>query len=137
MRLCRNESLVPNSLISDVSAREAVSAWTDSLRAQHPTLLFRSSSAFLPSVEPLSTKDKGKERADNALGLDPVLSLLGEWAQEKTSDEPLLVAVIGVTNVRLVTFLINLIFDVTSLGRQELILELPRPKSGLPCLSTQ
>ena len=45
-------------------------------------------------------KGKGKERADDAWGVDAVRRILGKWAQEKESDSPLAVAVVGVTNVR-------------------------------------
>lgn len=45
-------------------------------------------------------KGKAKARADDGLGVDSVLACLGEWAGEKTDDQPLAVAVLGVTNVR-------------------------------------
>ena len=89
---------------TDTCPRESVSAWAAALRAEHPTVLFRSGSAFLPSADvalaPVPVKGKGKERADDALGLDSVLSILEKWAGEKTGDEPLAVAVVGLTNVR-------------------------------------
>ncbi|KAI0775469.1 GNL3L/Grn1 putative GTPase-domain-containing protein [Irpex lacteus] len=58
-----------------------VSSWSAHLRSSHPTLLFRSASAFLPSSESTPSKGKGKARADDALGLDALLSLLGQWSQ--------------------------------------------------------
>ena len=85
--------------ISDACPREAVSGWAEHFRTQHPTVLFRSASAFLPTSEPSPAKGKGKERADDALGASTVIAALKKFASEKTSDEPLVVAVVGVTNV--------------------------------------
>lgn len=45
-------------------------------------------------------KGKGKARADDAVGIDSILSALEKWASEKKGEEPLVVAVVGVTNVR-------------------------------------
>lgn len=50
--------------------------------------------------DPTKDKGKGKEPSDDAWGLDAVSTLLGHWAQEKTSDAPLHVAVVGLANVR-------------------------------------
>ena len=85
---------------SDACPREAVQEWATTLRSQHPAVVFRSSSAFLPTLSESIGKGKGKERADDALGVDAVRRILGKWAQEKESDSPLAVAVVGVTNVR-------------------------------------
>ncbi|KAI0352721.1 P-loop containing nucleoside triphosphate hydrolase protein [Trametes cingulata] len=84
----------------DVCPREAVEAWAATLRKDYPTVLFRSASACLPAPAE-SVKGKGKERADDAWGLDNLLALLKQWAQEKKTDDdkPLTVAVVGVTNV--------------------------------------
>lgn len=105
--LCSNDSL----RIIDMCPREPLAAWASFLRSSHPTLLFRSSSAFIseaPSMlDPaLVSKSKGKAKApaDDAWGEEAVLSLLKQWAEEKenregAATEPLQVAVIGVTNV--------------------------------------
>ena len=87
----------------DACAREPTAAWAAQLRSEHPTLLFRVASCFLPpAVTHDSTKGKAKskEPSDDAWGLDAVSQLLGHWAQEKTGDGPLHVAVVGLTNVR-------------------------------------
>jgi nuclear GTP-binding protein len=44
-------------------------------------------------------KAKAKERADDGLGVDSILTCLGQWAQEKKENESLVVAVVGLTNV--------------------------------------
>ncbi|KAH9077494.1 GNL3L/Grn1 putative GTPase-domain-containing protein [Lactarius deliciosus] len=85
----------------DGCPRESTAAWAAHLRAEHPTLLFRAASAFLPpTVKYDSTKGKGKEKepSDDAWGLDAVNTLLGRWAHEKAGDGPLHVAVVGLTN---------------------------------------
>lgn len=74
--------------------------WATTLCAQHPTAVFRSASAFLPTVPESAGKGKGKERADDAWGVDSIRKVVGKWAQEKEGDSPLAVAVVGVTNVR-------------------------------------
>ena len=87
----------------DDCPREPTAAWAAHLRTEHPTLLFRAASSFLPSVVKYdSTKGKGKEKvpSDDAWGLDAVYALLGRWAREKAGDGPLHVAVVGLTNVR-------------------------------------
>lgn len=105
--LCSNDAL----WIIDLCPREPLAAWASLLRSSHPTLLFRSSSAFIseaPSMlDPaLVSKSKGKAKApaDDAWGEEAVLALLKQWAEEKenregAATEPLQVAVIGVTNV--------------------------------------
>lgn len=82
----------------DATPREVVSSWSAHLRTSYPTLLFRSASAFLPSTESTPSKGKGKARADDALGLDALLSLLGQWSQSHSTDKPFTVAVVGFTN---------------------------------------
>ena len=77
----------------------AVEAWAATLRKEYPTVLFRSASACLPAPAE-SVKGKGKERADDAWGLEAVLALFKQWVNEKKDDKPLTVAVVGVTNVR-------------------------------------
>jgi nuclear GTP-binding protein len=87
----------------DACAREPTAAWAAHLRSEHPTLLFRVASSFLaPTVthDPKKGKGKSKEPSDDAWGLDAVSQLLEHWAQEKTGDGPLHVAVVGLTNVR-------------------------------------
>ncbi|KAH9853944.1 hypothetical protein C2E23DRAFT_727751 [Lenzites betulinus] len=82
----------------DACPREAVEAWATTLRKEHPTVLFRSASASLPAPAE-SVKGKGKERADDAWGLDATLAFLTQWAGEKKGETPFTVAVVGVTNV--------------------------------------
>ncbi|KAI0699854.1 P-loop containing nucleoside triphosphate hydrolase protein [Cytidiella melzeri] len=82
----------------DTSPREAVSSWSTHLSSRFPTRIFRSASAFLPSIEPVPSKGKGKARADDAVGVDSIISLLGQSAEEKSGDKPLAVAVVGLTN---------------------------------------
>jgi nuclear GTP-binding protein len=86
----------------DVCPREPTAAWAAHLRSEHPTLLFRVASSFLPpavTYEPTNGKGKRKEPSDDAWGLEAVSKLLGQWAQEKTGDGPLHAAVVGLTNV--------------------------------------
>ncbi|EJF63073.1 hypothetical protein DICSQDRAFT_83967 [Dichomitus squalens LYAD-421 SS1] len=99
----------------DACPREAVEAWATTLRREHPTVLFRSSSACLP-VSPADAgsarvKGKGKERerADDAWGLDSLTALLQQWAKEKAGDGPLTLAVVGVTNVGKTAFVNSLL----------------------------
>ncbi|KAI0303086.1 GNL3L/Grn1 putative GTPase-domain-containing protein [Russula brevipes] len=85
----------------DTCPREPTAAWAGHLRSEHPTLLFRVASSFLPSAsmhDPTKRKGKGKEPSDDAWGSDAVSELLGLWAQEKTGEDPLHVAIVGVTN---------------------------------------
>ena len=91
----------------DGCPREPTAAWAAHLRAEHPTLLFRAASSFLPPVIRYDLpKGKGKEKkpSDDAWGLDAVYTLLGRWAHEKAGDDPLRVAVVGLTNVRFSPF---------------------------------
>ncbi|KIM42789.1 hypothetical protein M413DRAFT_123683 [Hebeloma cylindrosporum] len=92
--------LVVNKI--DTCPREAVASWSSYLRRQHPTFLFRSATSFLPET-PVPQVKKGKAKAkiptNDAVGGDSVLACLAQWAKEKTGDEPLVVAVVGVTNV--------------------------------------
>lgn len=99
--------------LSDTCPRESIVAWSKELRAQHPTLLFRSASAFLPegfvpqSAATSMPASKGKAKArhlpSDAQGSQSVIKFLTHWAKEKTNNksEPLAVAVVGLTNVRL------------------------------------
>ena len=109
-KLVRSYSLFPPKLLvsqrkhADACPREAIQEWANTLRTQHPTVVFRSSSAFLPIIPEPVGKGKGKERADDAWGVDAVRKILSKWAQEKEGDSPLAVAVVGVTNVRKPTF---------------------------------
>jgi hypothetical protein len=87
----------------DTCPREAVASWATWLRSQHPTLLFRAASSFLPLVvEPIAKgKRKADECFDDALGVDSVLECLHLWAKEKGGESLLTVAVVGLTNVSL------------------------------------
>ncbi|KAI0285084.1 hypothetical protein BGY98DRAFT_1093202 [Russula aff. rugulosa BPL654] len=85
----------------DACAREPTAAWAAHLRLEHPTLLSRAASSFLPSPvahDPTKGKGKRKEPSDDAWGLEAVSHLLRHWAQEKTGEGPLHVAVVGLTN---------------------------------------
>jgi nuclear GTP-binding protein len=84
----------------DACPRESVSAWSSQLRALHPTFLFRSASRFLPAAHQALASGKAKEPADDALGSTAITTHLGNLAAEKPEGAPLVVAVIGVTNVR-------------------------------------
>lgn len=127
--------------------REPLAAWASLLRSSHPTLLFRSSSAFLPEaptalLDPsLAAKSKGKSKVptDDAWGEEAVLSLLRQWAEEKAkregaATEPLQVAIVGVTNVSS-CFLWPELSDIyysLYLVRKERLYQLPRPLLRLP-----
>jgi len=63
-----------------------VAAWAAHLRTSHPTLVF-------------SAPGDGTKASKDALGVTPVLELLGEWTMLKGDD--LVVAVVGTTNVSL------------------------------------
>jgi hypothetical protein len=81
------------------------------LRSEHPTLLFRVGSSFLPppvTYNPKKGKGKSKEPSDDAWGLDAVSKLLGQWALEKMDDGLLHAAVVGLTNVRSYSFSFSL-----------------------------
>jgi nuclear GTP-binding protein len=93
----------PKLLLADRSPREAVAAWSERLRTEQPTLLFRSASAFLPEEQssqnlPSTRKGKAKVPVDDALGAESIISCLCEWAKTK-DDEKLTVAVVGLANV--------------------------------------
>jgi nuclear GTP-binding protein len=83
----------------DGCPREPTAAWAAHLRTEHPTLLFRAASSFLPH-DPTKGKGKEKEPSGDAWGPDAVCALLGRWAREKAGDGPLHVAVVGLANVR-------------------------------------
>ncbi|KAL1681245.1 P-loop containing nucleoside triphosphate hydrolase protein [Schizophyllum commune] len=82
----------------DLCPREAVAAWYSHLSADRPTFLFRSSSSCLPPPPVSDAKGKGKAPSNDAIGAGPILEQLQKWASEKKGDEPLTVAVVGVTN---------------------------------------
>lgn len=81
----------------DGCPREPTAAWAAHLRTEHPTLLFRAASSFLPH-DPTKGKGKEKEPSGDAWGPDAVCALLGRWAREKAGDGPLHVAVVGLAN---------------------------------------
>ncbi|EIM85608.1 uncharacterized protein STEHIDRAFT_169483 [Stereum hirsutum FP-91666 SS1] len=149
----------------DMCPREPLAAWASFLRSSHPTLLFRSSSAFIseaPSMlDPaLVSKSKGKAKApaDDAWGEEAVLSLLKQWAEEKenregAATEPLQVAVIGVTNSGKSAFINSLVHSsafptyspatattssspTTTLYAQETTLTLPQSASHVTLIDT-
>lgn len=96
----------------DTCPRESLASWVTFLRAEHPTLLFRSATAFLPSTcDQAKHKSKGKTRppVDDGVGVEAVLGLLGRWAQEKGGDKPLTVGVVGLTNSGKTSFLNTLL----------------------------
>jgi nuclear GTP-binding protein len=93
--------------IVDACPREPTAAWAAHLRLEHPTLLYRAASSFLPppaAHDPTKGKGKRIEPSDDAWGLDAISNLLGHWAQEKTGEGPLHVAVVGLANVRSYSF---------------------------------
>jgi hypothetical protein len=114
----------------DACPREPTAAWAAHLRSEYPTLLFRAASSFLPppvAYDPTKGKGKRKEPLDDAWGLDAMSYLLGLWAQEKTGEGPLHVAVVGLTNVRCYSF--PLLFPGLNSGavvREERIYKLAR-----------
>ncbi len=87
--------------VIDLCPQEAVSAWVKHLRGEHPTVLFRSASAFVPAEVECRKLEKGKGKVplDNAVGVESLIKLLGEASQKKNGDGPLAVAVVGFTNV--------------------------------------
>ncbi|KAF5388105.1 hypothetical protein D9615_000031 [Tricholomella constricta] len=97
----------------DTCPRESIASWATHLRSQHPTVLFRSATAFLPVGPEASVKVKGKGKAkapsDDGLGVDSILACLGEWAKTKKGDKPLAVAVVGVTNAGKSSFINSLV----------------------------
>ncbi|KAG6896875.1 hypothetical protein C0992_005566 [Termitomyces sp. T32_za158] len=92
---------IQRKYVPDTCPLESVTAWAAYLRSQHPTVLFRSASGFLPSGPESSTKGqrKAKVNAHDGLGVDSVLECLVHWATTKKGEEPLTAAVVGVTNV--------------------------------------
>ncbi|KZP15119.1 hypothetical protein FIBSPDRAFT_1048353 [Athelia psychrophila] len=99
----------------DTVPRESVASWLAYLRTQHPTLPFRASTACLPlSPEALAnaSKPRAKPSATDAPTADSILAQLSAWAQEKTGDEPLAVAVVGLTNAGKSAFINSLLGEV-------------------------
>jgi nuclear GTP-binding protein len=87
---------------ADTVPSEYIASWLAYLRTQYPTLPFRAASAFLPAAEPVvKSKGKVKALANDATGASSILAYLSECAQEKEGDEPVAVAVVGLTNVSL------------------------------------
>ncbi|TFK74472.1 hypothetical protein BDN72DRAFT_833399 [Pluteus cervinus] len=84
----------------DLCPREAVTAWLKCLRQDAPTFPFRSASAFLPpSYDQSKPSSKSKGSFNDAVGLGPLLEQLKQWATSATADKPLVIAVVGLTNV--------------------------------------
>ncbi|KJA16108.1 hypothetical protein HYPSUDRAFT_47760 [Hypholoma sublateritium FD-334 SS-4] len=124
----------------DTCPREAVAQWSTHLRAQQPTLVFRSATSFLPEppvqVAPKIKRGKGKAPkppTSDAVGADSVLSCLSHWAKEKKGTEPLAVAVVGVTNVGKSAFINSLlkrsalpVYTLASSSRGPTTTELPQ-----------
>ncbi|KAF5320667.1 hypothetical protein D9619_001196 [Psilocybe cf. subviscida] len=124
----------------DTCPREAVVSWSSELRSEQPTLLFRAASAFLPEqptlLDPLLKKGKGKApkpKTDDAVGAEAVRACLARWAKEKKGDEPLAVAIVGVTNVGKSAFVNSLlkrtalpIYSLASSSRGPTTTELPQ-----------
>jgi hypothetical protein len=142
----------PLFLCLDICPREALTAWAAHLRAQCPVLMFRSATAFLPEgptmQDPLYKKVKGKGKAkipiDDALGAQPILDCLSQWAKEKEGEEALTVAVVGVANVRLFTVFCRVTFSFIlniSLGGKKFFNQFSAQTSGItylyPCLFVQ
>ncbi len=76
-------------------------SWATQLRQQHPTFLFRSASAFIPTYESRQAPapEKPAEKVnDDALGVEGILSAL-EAEAKITAKEILTVAVVGIANV--------------------------------------
>ena len=90
---------------TDTVPLESITSWLTCLRTEHPTLPFRASSAFLPVAEP-AIKSKGNEKAsvNDAIGASSILAYLSECAQEKEGDEPVTVAIVGLTNVSVLCY---------------------------------
>ncbi|KZT20648.1 hypothetical protein NEOLEDRAFT_1172411 [Neolentinus lepideus HHB14362 ss-1] len=84
----------------DTVPRESISSWAKHLRADHPTFLFRSASAFLPSDAGSSASVKGKAKApvDDGVGVEALLEHLGQLADKRSDGKPLVVAVVGLAN---------------------------------------
>ena len=61
-----------------------------------------------PLIKKVKGKGKDKIPIDDALGAQPILDCLSQWAKEKKGEEALAVAVVGVANVRLFTVLCRL-----------------------------
>ncbi|KAI0047283.1 hypothetical protein FA95DRAFT_1559247 [Auriscalpium vulgare] len=94
----------------DTCPREVVASWASQLRAFHPTVMFRSASPLLPSTSPTpDPKGKKKQPVNDAWGAGPALEQLRQWAQEKSGDEPLDVAIVGLTNAGKSSFINSLL----------------------------
>lgn len=110
--------------------------------------MFRSATAFLPEgptiqdslVKKVKGKGKAKISKDDALGAESVLKCLSHWAKEKEGDGALIVAVVGVANVRLLAILFYSLFYISS-GRQKFFDQLSGQTSSVthlhPCLFIQ
>lgn len=87
----------------------------------------------MPATEPSPAKGKGKERVDDALGWSSVVAALEKFAAEKPSDEPLVAAIVGFTNVCPSTFsvLVTILSFYVQSGKSSFINSLAR-KPALP-----
>ncbi|KAI3611042.1 hypothetical protein WG66_013792 [Moniliophthora roreri] len=91
---------------------EAVEAWVRVLRKQHPTLLFRAATSFLPENPRVPADVKGKAKAKkpvaDALGVESIQQCLQDWVKAKKGDS-FTVAVVGVANVGKSSFVNSLL----------------------------
>ncbi|KAK7060149.1 hypothetical protein VNI00_000913 [Paramarasmius palmivorus] len=121
----------------DACPRESVEAWAAVLRKEHPTLLFRAATSFLPGNARVPADVKGKAKAHDscadALGLDIIQQHLGDLANKKGKDDSLTVAVVGVANVGKSSFVNSLsrkaslpIYDAQTSSRGPTTTSLPQ-----------
>lgn len=117
-------------------------SWAAHLRKEHPTVLFRSATAFLPEgPEPIiKAKGKGKSKppTEDGVNVDATLSLLGKWAKAKKGSKPFSVAVVGLTNVTTFNtprFLVT-DSDTLALGREKLFHQFTPAKICHACIQS-
>jgi len=76
------------------------------LRTEQPAFLFRSASTFLPEEQaphplPQAKQGKGKAKSSvaDAVGANSIIACLHTWANQKSDEEVMTVAVVGLANV--------------------------------------